>query len=400
MPIDVQDATPLYLQIVDDLKSKIASKELKAGDQLGSQAELSATYGVSLITVKKALATLINDGIIFSRVGKGTFVAQPTIDTHRNEHPTIGLVIQDIRSPFFSRVMHSVEDAAYKVGYHVLISSSSGRAEKEEAQIARFRKFGVNGMIIASMSHKHHATPTIRKMLHEGFPFVMVSYIADEDVPFVGSDHEQGGYLATEYLVKEGYQRIGYINGEPGNMVGELRRRGYEKALKAHGRRVDRRLQFQLRMRGEKHDYQSGYEIGKKFRGLSVKPDAVFVYNDLSAVGFEEAILGQGLRIPDDIAIVGFDDIDRGEYAQVPLTTMRQPTALIGMHAVELLVKLMTGKSGGPRKILKPELVIRESSGRKEADRRRQGKIFNAKNRQFREYAARAMRTSQKENSR
>ena len=105
-------------------------------------------------------------------------------------------------------------------------------------------------------------------MLHEGYPFVMVSYIADEDVPFVGSDHEQGGFLATEALVKQGYQKIGYINGEPGNMVGELRRHGYERALKAHGRRVDRHLQFHLRMRGEKHDYQSGYEIGKEISNL------------------------------------------------------------------------------------------------------------------------------------
>ncbi len=250
------------------------------------------------------------------------------------------------------------------------------------------------------MSHKYHATPTIRKMLHEGFPFVMVSYIADEDVPFVGSDHEQGGFLATESLVKQGYQRIGYINGEQGNMVGELRRHGYERALKAHGRRVDRRLQFHLRMRGEKHDYQSGYEIGKRFRTFSVRPDAVFVYNDLSALGFEEAILEQGLRIPDDVAIVGFDDIDRGEYAQVPLTTMRQPTDQIGMFAVELLVKLMAGKNSSPRKILKPELVIRESSGCRQAGRKREGRIFNAKNRPSRKSPMKAMRSSQKENSR
>ena len=400
MPIDVQDSTPLYLQIVDDLKSKIASKELKAGDQLGSHAELSSTYGVSLITVKKALATLINDGIVFSRVGKGTFVAQPSIDTHRNEHPTIGLVIQDVRSPFFSRIMHSVEDAAYKLGYHVLVSSSSGEAEKEEAQIARFRNFGVNGMIIASMSHQYHATPTIRKMLHEGFPFVMVSYIADEDVPFVGSNHEQGGYLATEYLLKQGYQRIGYINGEPGNLVGELRRRGYEDALRAYGRRIDKRLQLHLRMRGEKHDYQSGYEIGKKFRSISARPDALFVYNDLSALGFEEAILEQGLRIPDDVAIVGFDDIDRGEYAQVPLTTMRQPTALIGSHAVELLVKLMNGKNAVLRKILKPELILRESSGRNGKGRIRRNTSALTKGQQSVHHGAKAIRSSQKEHSR
>jgi DNA-binding LacI/PurR family transcriptional regulator len=400
MPINVQDSAPLYLQIVDDIKSKISSKELKAGDQLGSHTALSSVYGVSLITVKKALATLLNEGIIFSRVGKGTYVAQRTTGVPHNGHLTIGLVIQDVRSPFFSRVMHSVEDAAYEFGYHVLISNSSGKAEKEEAQIARFREFGVNGMIIASMSHKYHATPTIRKMLHQGFPFVMVSYIADEDVPFVGSDHEQGGYVATEYLVKRGYQRIGYINGEPGNLVGELRRRGYETALKANSRRVDKHLQFHLRMRGEKHDYQSGYEIGKKFRTLPVKPDAMFVYNDLAALGFEKAVLEQGLRIPDDIAIVGFDDIDRGEYAEVPLTTMRQPTDLIGVNAVELLVKLMNGKSTALRKILKPEIVIRESSGRSERDRVRQGKISLTKHQQSMRYGTKTMRSNHKERAR
>ena len=369
MPVDLHNAAPLYLQIADDIKSKIVLKELKSGDQLGSHAELSSAYGVSLITVTKALAVLKNEGFVFSRVGKGTYVAQQTTDASQNGHLTIGLVIRDIRSPFFSRVMHSVENAAYELGYHVLLSNSSGKTEKEEAQIARFREFGVDGMIIASMSHEYHATPTIRKMLHQGFPFVVVSYIADEDVPFVGSDHEQGGYLATEYLVKQGYQRIGYINGEPRNMVGELRRRGYEKALKAHGRRIDKRLQFHLRLRGEKFDYRSGYEIGKKLATLRVRPDAVFVYNDLSALGFEDAILEQGLRIPADVAIVGFDDIERGEYASIPLSTVRQPTKLIGKEAVSLLMNLIQGKKTTIRHVLNTKLVIRESSGKRKSAR-------------------------------
>jgi DNA-binding LacI/PurR family transcriptional regulator len=361
MSIDIQNSTPLYLQIVDDIKSKIASKELKAGDQLGSHAELSSTYGVSLITVKKALGTLIHEGVVFSRVGKGTYVARPPFDGHRQENPTIGLVLQDMRSPFFSRVMHSVEDAAYELGYHVLLSNSSGKAEKEDGQIARFRAFGVKGLIIASMSHKYHATPTIRRLLHDGFPFVMVSYIADEEIPFVGSDHQLGGYMATEYLIKLGYKTIGYINGETGNLVGDLRRRGYEDALRAYGRRIDKRLVHHLRLKGEWHDYQSGHEIGKKFLKLDPKPDALFIYNDLSALGFQDAILAQGLRIPENVAIVGFDDIDRGEYAAVPLTTVRQPTTMIGKKSVELLLKLMDGKNGSLRMVLKPELIIRES---------------------------------------
>jgi LacI family transcriptional regulator len=369
VPLDVHNAAPFYLQIVDDIKSKIALKKLKAGDQLGSHAELSLSYGVSLITVTKALAVLINEGIVFSRVGKGTYVAQQRTDASRNGHPTIGLVIRDIQSPFFSRVMHSVESAAYELGYHVLISNSSGKPEKEEAQIARFREFGVDGMIIASMSHKYHATPTVRKMLHQGFPFVMVSYIADEDVPFVGSDHEQGGYLATEYLIKQGYQQIGYINGERGNLVGELRRHGYEHALKDHERRVDKSHIFHLSMKGEHHDYRSGFAIGKKFASMRQRPDAVFVYNDLAALGFEDALLEQGLRIPGDVAIIGFDDIERGEYAPVSLSTVRQPTKLIGKEAVNLLMDLIQGKKSNIRHVLDTRLVIRESTGKKKPAR-------------------------------
>ncbi|MGA3243754.1 MAG: GntR family transcriptional regulator [Bacteroidota bacterium] len=367
MPIDVRNSTPLYFQIIDEIKSKIARKELKPGDQLGSHAELASAYKVSLITVKKALATMIQEGALYSRVGKGTYVAQPSVDAPRLEQKTIGLVLQDFSSPFFSRMMHSVEDAAYELGYHVLISNSSGKAEKEDAQIARFKKFGVSGLIVASMSHRYHASPTIRRLLREGFPFVMVSYTADEDVPFVGSDHKLGGYLATEHLIRLDYERIGFVDGEKGNLVGGLRRQGYEEALRANGRRADKRLLFRLRMKGERHDYQSGYEIGKKISKLAVRPDAIFVYNDLAALGLEDAALERGLKIPDNLAVVGFDDIERGEYATVPLTTIRQPTDAIGKQAMELLLRFMSGKRTVIRRVVKPDLVIRESCGAKKA---------------------------------
>jgi DNA-binding LacI/PurR family transcriptional regulator len=363
MPIELNNSTPLYLQIVDDIKSQIASKKLKVGDKIGSHTELASYYGVSLITVKKALATMIYEGVAFSRVGMGTYVSKSLLESNQREQQTIGLVFRDIRSPFFSRVMHSVEEAAYKLGYHVLISNSSGKAEREDSQIARFRKFGVKGMIIASMTHEYHATPAIRRMLHEHFPFVMVSYIAGDDIPFVGSDHELGGFMATNYLIKMGYQKIGYINGEKGNEVGNLRLQGYKRALEKHGRHIDERLLFRLRLRGEWYDYQSGFEIGKQFKKLKVQPDAMFVYNDLAALGFEYSILEQGLRVPQDVAIVGFDDIESGQYAATPLTTIQQPTGIIGQQAMDVLVKQIEGKKGSFRRILKPKLIIRDSCG-------------------------------------
>jgi DNA-binding LacI/PurR family transcriptional regulator len=292
-------------------------------------------------------------------------VAKSLLESNQREQQTIGLVFRDIRSPFFSRVMHSVEEAAYKLGYHVLISNSSGKAEREDSQIARFRKFGVKGMIIASMTHEYHATPTIKRLRQEHFPFVMVSYMADNDIPFVGCDHELGGYIATQYLIKLGYQRIGYINGEKGNEVGNLRLQGYKRALKTSGIQILDQLHYHLRRRGEWYDYESGYEIGKQFSELKTKPDAMFVYNDLAALGFENAILEQGLRVPDDVAIVGFDDIESGKFAATPLTTIQQPTDIIGHQAMNLLLKQIQGKKASIRQILKPKLIIRESCGKK-----------------------------------
>ncbi len=363
MAINLKEPTALYHQIADDLRSQIESGKLKVGEQLGSQHELAQEYGVSLITVKKALLTLINERILFSRVGKGTYVARKFAPMRFSQQKSIGLVLRDLRSPFFSLIVHGAEEAASEQGYSIILSNSSGHPEKEEAQIRHFRRIGVNGLMIASMSHVYHPTPIIRTLLKEDFPLVMISYVEDEDVPFVGTDHELGGYLATTHLIKLGYQNIGYINGEKGNLVGEERRKGYLRALRAADIQVREELIFRLRWKGEWNDFRSGAEMGEKFMKLKTKPDAVFVYNDLAALGFQEAVRKHGQRVPDDIAIVGFDDIERSAYADVPLTTVRQPTPEIGRKAIEALLQKISGARPPIRSALKPTLVIRESCG-------------------------------------
>ncbi len=367
MAIDFKKPTPLYIQIADDIKAKILKGKHRVGEVLGSQNELAEAYDVSLMTIKKALAKLMQEGLLFSRVGKGTYVAakHPAVNKAMPSQNLIGFVLRDLQSPFFSLIAQHAEESAYKQGYNVLLSNSSGRAEKEEAQIRRFRHLGARALIIASMTHIYHASPAMRALLREQFPFVMVSYMADEDMPFIGTDHEQGGYLATQHLLQLGYKHIGYIEGEEGNLVGELRKRGYGRALAEYGYRIDKRSVFRLRHRGESHDYQSGYEIGKRFTKLARRPDAVFVYNDLAALGFQQAILDQGLKVPDDVAIVGFDNIVRGSYAPVPLTTIHQPTADIGNMAVSTLIQKIAGQEVPARIILQPKLIVRESCGSK-----------------------------------
>lgn len=359
MAIDFKNPTPLYRQIVEDIKDKISSGQLMVGEQIGSHQELAKEYGVSLITVKKALADLIRDGILFSRVGKGTYVAQKSVSGDLFKQRLIGVVLNDLNNPFFSLIVQSVEVKASENGYSILLSTTSNHLEKEENQIHRFYQLGVNGLIIASRTHVFRASPTIRKLHRQNFPYVMVSYVEDKDIYHVGSDHELGGFLATEHLIKCGHKKIGYIDGEEGNLLSELRKRGYQKALQQYGKSYNENFVFRLLTKWQ--DYQSGYEIGRKFCELSEKPNAIFAYKDLVALGFEQAVLDRGLKVPDDVSIVGFDNIERSRYAPVPLTTIHQPTDKIGELAFETLIKRINGNSTETRIILKPELVIRKS---------------------------------------
>ena len=363
MAIDFQDSTPLYVQIIKDIKGKISSGQLTIGEQLKSHKELAAEYNVSLITIKSALSTLIDDGILFSRVGKGTFVAEKRASNDISKHDSIGLVLRDLKNPFFSLIAHMVEETAYSKNYNILLSNSSSQIKKEEAQIKNFQKLGVKGLIIASLRKEPHAPEIIRKLHNDNYPYVMVSYMADKDIYYVGADHELGAYIGTEHLIKLGHKKIGYINSPENNSLGDVRGKGFAKALAAHG--LVNNPGFGMRLRSDTHpgSFEAGYLLGETFDSMLNKPSAFFCYNDLSALGFIKRVLELGYKVPDDIAIVGFDDIEQSEYANVPLTTIHQPVERIGAAAINKLIALIEGESPAYQTILKPELVVRESCG-------------------------------------
>ena len=257
--VDLNNPELLYRKVAKDIRLKIQSGQMAVGDRIGSQQELSRIYGVSAITVKKTVSELIREGILFSRVGKGTYVAkqQPRVDYSKTR--TIGFVLRDLNGPFYSRILMSAESMASNKKYNLLLASSTNQPEIEDNQIRHFLNMGVGVIIIASMSHKYSATPLIRQISRENYPIVVVSYIDDEDICSIGTDHEYGGYLATEHLITYGYRRIGYINGEEGNRVGDLQKKGYKNALENYGLESDNHDIFRLCHRGESYDYQSGY---------------------------------------------------------------------------------------------------------------------------------------------
>ncbi|MFA6456171.1 MAG: GntR family transcriptional regulator, partial [Bacteroidota bacterium] len=309
MPLDRTSNRSLHTQIYESIKSQIVNGKLLTDQKLPTQIELAAQYNVSMITIKKALNDLIRNGYLYSIVGTGTFVAKRSKVLNFNQQKAVGLVLVDLKSPFFSMIMQSVEEHVSEQGYTLLLSKTAGNVDREKILIENLIRTGVEGLIIASMSHKHYSTGILKKLQKEDFPFVMVSYIEDKDICYVGTDNEAGGYIAAQHLLSIGRKHIGYINGEEGNLLGELRKKGFLKALHEHGIQFRNEYEYRLQLKYEWNDFESGYLIGKSFFATKNRPDAVFAYNDLSALGFMKGVQESGLKVPDDVAIIGFDDI-------------------------------------------------------------------------------------------
>ncbi|MCF7804895.1 MAG: GntR family transcriptional regulator [Candidatus Marinimicrobia bacterium] len=363
MILDYSDPAPLYRQVAKSITRKINGKVFNEGDKIPSQRTLSEQYEVSMITIKRAISELINEGIVYSRKGKGTYVNGKLRKNKTRESKTIRLVLYDIKSPYFSMISHGVEMESSQQDYNLLLSNSSGEPEEEERLIHQSLDMGVDGLVIASMSHEYHANKTIRLLHESGFPYVIVSFIADKDIYQVGTDQRAGAYIATHHLIEHGYKEICYIKAEEGNTLGDIRYQGYYEAMMDAGLCVNQENCIFYPYSGEWNDYRSGYEIGLQFFERKRLPEAVFVYNDLGAIGFQEALKENGIRIPDDIAIMGFDGIERSAHVAPSLSTIGQPAEHIGQLAVDKLIKLIDGKTPKVRTILKPRLIIRESCG-------------------------------------
>jgi DNA-binding LacI/PurR family transcriptional regulator len=344
MAIDPARSIPLYRQ---------------PGDQIASNAALAKEYSVSLITVKNALSDLIKDGYLYGRVGKGTFVADPAQFAAPPSAGNLGFVLTDFSNPFFTGVLHHIESRVIDFGYRLLVSYSSNSTEKEEDQIRNFKEMGVKGLIIASTEYTNRVSESIYELHHSHFPYVVISYVEDPFIHYVGSDHEQGAFLATEFLMQCGCRLPGFINAEKSNPLGKLRKKGFIKSLETND--APYRSEFEFNFSKSRQDYQSGYEIGRQFLSMTEHPDGIFAFNDQSAAGFERAVTDAGLEIPRDVALVGFDDVEWKIPPPIALTTIRQPADEIGLQTMLMLKHQIDEHDFSPRKILKPSLIIRQS---------------------------------------
>ncbi|HJW84616.1 MAG TPA: LacI family DNA-binding transcriptional regulator [Anaerolineae bacterium] len=275
----------------------------------------------------------------------------------RGQTHTLGLILPDSANPFFAEVGRMIEDTAFERGYSVVLCNTEGDFNKEHLYIDVLGKKQVDGLIFVASGEQ---TDSLRALLRRKLPVVIV----DRDVPgnevdAVLTDNRQGGHLATRHLISLGHRRIGCIAGPSHLTPSEQRVIGYRSALEEAGIAID----DSLIMRGDFHP-ESGRVATRDFLRRPDPPTAVFACNDLMALGALRAAAEANRRVPADLAVVGFDDIELASYTIPPLTTIAQPKADMGRLAVHILIERMGDKARAPRRELLPtRLVVRGSCG-------------------------------------
>ncbi|MFB0537887.1 MAG: LacI family DNA-binding transcriptional regulator [Anaerolineae bacterium] len=273
----------------------------------------------------------------------------------RKETQTIGMIVPDSTNPFFAEVARGIEDTSFGQGYSVILCNSDGDMEKEQFYINVLVEKRVDGIIfVAAGGSAQH----LRSLLERDMPLVIVDReIAGVEVDSVLTDNLQGGYLATKHLIELGHRRIGCIAGPSDLTPSAERVTGYKRALAEHNLVVNEHL-----IRKGDFQYESGCEAVREFLTMDEPPTAVFACNDLMAVGAISGVRKRGWRVPEDLAIVGFDDIALASFTNPPLTTIAQPKYEIGILAAQMLMERIKDETMPPRRhLLETTLVVRES---------------------------------------
>lgn len=320
----------------------------RAGVSLGTVSNVLNNPGkVAPATAQRVLAAIADLGFVRNDAAR---------QLRAGSSRSIGLLVLDVRNPFFTDVARAAEERAQEEGLSVLVADSGEQLPRENAHLDLFEEQRVRGLLITPVGE---TTERLERLRSRGIPIVLVDRLADAGgFPSVSVDDVAGGRTAAEHLLAAGRRRLLFVGGPLG--LGQVRDRlaGARAAVReVPGAGLEVLEVPSLTM-------TAGVSAARRILEMDRRPDAVFAANDLVALGLLQGVgmLG-GLRVPEDVALVGYDDIEFAAAAAVPITSVRQPRDLIGRRAVELLMAELDGSGAGERVVFQPELVVRSSSG-------------------------------------
>jgi LacI family transcriptional regulator len=274
----------------------------------------------------------------------------------------VALLVLDMGNPFFVAVAGGAERSARSAGLGVMVCNSAQSVDEELEYLSLFAEQRVRGVLVTPTDPTGRSLDGLRS---QGIPFVLVDRVsADASVCSVSVDDDAGGRLAAQHLIAAGHRSIVYVGGPPDVPQVRDRKAGALAALAEAGLPPESLAEVSV----ERLDVAAGRDAGSRLLGLGHRPTAVFCANDLLALGVLQSMFAARISVPDEMAIVGYDDIEFAAAAAVPLTSVRQPAVSMGRLAAEMLMEETVGDAAEHRHrqtVLQPELVVRGSSLRR-----------------------------------
>jgi DNA-binding LacI/PurR family transcriptional regulator len=343
----MEKTTPKYVLVEEKIKKAIKKKEII--DKLPGERTLAKDYGFSYMTIRKAVDNLVADGVLYKIPTKGTFVADRKTSkkkTHVIAYYLDSSIIAGLTSPYYSMIFHALEQQATKRGYSLIYFSDIS----DDSLHKHLKK--VDGVIASCFPRNENVIHDI----HKHVPVVAIdNSAADKTIPSVIIDNFNAVRNSIDYLCTLGHTRIGFMTGLQDSDVGKNRYEGYKSGLNNHGLELDEAHVY----RGN-YSFQSGLEGAEYFLGLNNPPTAIVCANDAMAIAVIRKVTQHGLNVPDDISVIGFDDIAVASQITPSLTTLAAPVTEIAELSFDMLTSLIKGETLANKHIALPaDLVTR-----------------------------------------
>ena len=332
---------------------------------MATMADVAARAGVSVATVSRALSADPNrvSAPVLQRIIDAAeqldYIPNNLARNMRSGSARIlGLIISDIGNPFFTAVARGVEDVAQRHGYSLVLSNTDENPDREAASLGVMAAERAAGVIIATTNENGSA---LRRFQDLGRAVVAIDrHIVDLPTDSVVVDNESASHEAVSHLVRLGHRRIAIVGGPSDAETARERSRGYERAM----REARIPLQPELVCHGDFHE-TAGLTVTRRLLDLPEPPTAIFAVNNLTTIGVLGALRERGVKLPDEMSVVGFDDLPTGELLDPPLTVVQQPTYRVGARAADLLVRRLREPTAAIKEVvLSARLVVRGSTAK------------------------------------
>jgi DNA-binding LacI/PurR family transcriptional regulator len=326
--------------------------------------DIAQQAGVSVMTVSKVLrdepdvsaATKARIRALAEEMGYVPDTLAQSLRTRSTK--LIGIIIPAITNPIYARLLLAVENRVHEAGFDLLLGHTLNQPEREAALIRRMIARRVNGLLLFPVHRLEGETKAYEELRRRRLPTVLLGPppAAYADFPSVQAEDIDGSAQATRHLMELGHRQIAYLVGPRASTWSQERFQGYQKALRDAGLPLDDGLVFQAG-----GTIEEGVQAALQMLKEGVQATAVQAVNDLVAIGAANTLLDHGVRIPEDVSIVGFGNVLTSSFFRVPLTTVRQPKHSMGLAAMEMLQALIKGEQPESRR-LATSLLIREST--------------------------------------